>query len=99
MDGSVDVTPATAMTAIFEAYDQDQIFFTPTSIKESTYSGLVKKSLASPSTFRLLDPLTPELWATIALSVAVCATLIVLLDVIRPSSDGSRPSVRTRVPT
>lgn len=84
LDGTCDVTPMAGMTSTFQAIGPDQVFFVPQGVKESTYSGLVKKSAAAPGTFRLLDPLTPGLWLTIIASVTVASMLIVLIDFIRP---------------
>lgn len=52
--------------------------------KESYFTGIVNKSSTDPSPFRLFEPLTFELWATVMLSLAVAAVLIVLIDTIHP---------------
>jgi len=90
----VTLTSANAYQ-IYTEFNHTEFYVTPT-FKESTYSGLVNKSMGDPSAFRLFEPLTMELWGAIAGSMFVAAILIVLIDMILSPKRANGTSFKER---
>eukprot|EP00966_Prymnesium_polylepis_P145596 3363090-Prymnesium_polylepis.1 len=83
LNGDADAVFAMVSRTLFESVNASEVHFT-TSFKETTYTGLVTKSPASPAVFKLFDPLTPALWGAIVASVMLAALLIVVIDALKP---------------
>ena len=94
--GEVDLSLVAASEAIFSAFNASEVVFT-TSFKESKYTGLLRRSVSSPNTFRLLEPLTEELWLAIGISIVVCAVCMVLIDNLRPAAADEKLAARRKL--
>lgn len=83
VSGNVDMTIASLHQSTLLAFNTSELVFT-SSIKETTYSGLVDRRRTPPSLFTLFDPLQPGLWGVIVASILLTAVVMVLVDAIFP---------------
>lgn len=85
---TVDIVPVAAISEILDAYGEDEVVFTYTSFKDTKWSGLVKRTWTGSSMFRLFDPFTPGLWASIAATIIIAAILLYVIDRVIPYKHG-----------